>query len=657
MRLAERAREQGRRLIARDGRWPRLLVAAACALIAAMYFTNRDMNGEPDAPRGDGHYRPVLARGDGHMMYLVARSMALDGDWVFDNDLAAFGDPWPEPPTPTGRRGIVQPLGPPLVWTPLIWIAQAGAAGLSLAGRDVALHGYTEWHQRFVFFSSVVFACGAVLLGRRVARALVGGAWAPSYAAVAVLLGTALLYYATYMPSYAHAMDAFACAAFLGYWVLTIGRRDRRRWLVLGALLGAAMLIRVQEAAMGIVVALECARGAVRAARARDGRDALRWLAGSAAVLGVALIVFSPQLLEWHVVFGSATEIPQGSRYVRLEAPMIGELLWSPRNGWFSTHPIAYLGVIGLFLVPARARFAAAGLVLAVAIQIYLNSAIFDWWGSTSFGQRRLCSVTLPLVVGLAALLWRAGRLAARLRCPRAAAHAVMVLALGPFLAWNLYRVDELAGGKPAPSEPRPTCCAKVPEPLRPAARWLYDRIGNPFQLPASAVFALAHGVSPSRWDRIGDYPLVPPWTELDDAQLPRHRGTWQISAHALEPYLLGGFSRPRRGVERRFRWTTAPSATVLVPNLMPYGQRFTLWLAPAGARRATLRFEGEVVATAELTGWTPVSFALAHPPLHTNELTIESEPSPMEPRAAWPVPDGPVGVAVGDLELTFLPR
>jgi hypothetical protein len=502
-----------------------------------------------------------------------------------------------------------------------------------------------------------VFACGAVLLGRRVARALVGGAWAPSYAAVAVLLGTALLYYATYMPSYSHAIDAFACAAFLGYWALTIGRRDRRRWLVLGVLLGAAMLIRVQEAAMGIVVALECGRGAVRAARARELQNAVRWLASGAAVLGVALIVFSPQLLEWHVVFGSATGIPQGSRYVRLEAPMIGELLFSPRNGWFSSHPVAYLGAVGLLLVPARARFAAAGLLAAVAVQIYLNSAIIDWWGSTSFGQRRLCSVTLPLVVGLAALLWRAGRLAARLRCPRAAAHAALVLALGPFLAWNLNRASGLAGGKPAPSDSRPTCCARVPEPLRPAARWLYDRIGNPFQFPASAVFALAHGVSLSRWDRMGDYPLVPPWNALEDARLPEHRGLWQISDRDLEPYLLGGFSRPRRMADRRIRYTTAPAATVLVPNLMPYGQRFTLWLAPAGARRATLRFEGEVVATAELTGWTPVSFALEHPPLHTNELTIESEPAPMEPRAAWPEPEGPVGVAVGDLELTFLPR
>ena len=654
------ARARWARLLTREGRWPRLLVVAASLLVLGMYCTNTDMGGDPDSPRGDGQYRPVLARGDGHLLYLIARSTALDGDWVFDNDLARFGDPWQVPRTKTGRKSIVHPVGPALVWTPLIWIAQGGAVAANALGARIALHGYTLWHQRFVFLSSALFGIGAALLGRRVARRLVGGAWAPSYAAVCALLGTPLAYYATHMPSYSHAMDAFACAAFLAYWALTLGRRDVRRWLALGALLGLAMLVRVQELGMGVVVALECAAEATRAARARDGRGALRWLGGGALALGAALVVFSPQLLEWRIVFGSATGLPQGSRFTRLEAPMIGEVLFSARNGWFSTTPIAYLGVIGLLVVPARARFVAAGLLAAVAVQVYLNSTVFDWWGGAALGQRRLCSMTLPLVVGFAALIWRAGRLAARARrLPRAAWHVAWVLLVaGPLVAWNLARVFDLRHGKPAPSELSPSCCAAVPGPLRAPARWLYDRIGAPFQLPASAVFALAHGVELARWDlTVGRYPLVPPWTQLDDAQLPRHRGAWRIGDAGMEPFLVGGFSAPARA-ERPFRWTTAAAATVLVPNLMPYGQRLELWLAAGGATHVTLRFEGAVVASAELTErWTKVGFDLPSIPLHTNELTIESAPAPLPPRAGWPAPPGPVGVAVGELELSFLPR
>jgi hypothetical protein len=92
----------------------------------------------------------------------------------------------------------------------------------------------------------------------------------------------------------------------------------------------------------------------------------------------------------------------------------------------------------------------------------------------------------------------------------------------------------------------------------------------------------------------------------------------------------------------------------VLVPNLMPYGQRLTLWLAPAGAHHATVRWNGAVVADAELAGWTAVRFELPDIALHTNELAIEAAPGPFAP-ASGPAPDGPVGVAVGDLEVELL--
>lgn len=640
-------------------RAPRLIVLAACILVTGMYCTNSDMGGDPESPRGDGRYRPVLARGDGHMLYLMARSTALDGDWVFDNDLARFGDPWNEPRTKTGRKSIVHPVGPALVWTPLIWTAQAGAVIANFVGAEVPTHGYTLWHQRFVFLSSALFACGAVLLGRKVAGHAIGGALSPSYAAVCVLLGTSLTYYATYMPSYSHAMDAFACAGFLAYWALSIGRRDLRRAVILGVLLGLAMLVRVQELAMGVVVALEIAVETVRASRTRDVRAALGWIGKGIVTLAVALLVFVPQMLEWYLVFGTFTELPQGTRYTRLEAPMIGELLFSARNGWFSSTPVAYLGVLGLFLVPRRARLLAAGLLAAIAIQVYLNSTILDWWGQSSFGQRRMCNVSLALVVGFSALLWRMGRLAARIRWwPRFVGHGVFVLIALPLVAWNVHRVWLLRGGKPAPAALIPSCCNRVPGPLRGAARWIYERVGNPFQFPANILFAYRHGVDLKRWDLVvGNYPLVPQWNALSDDQLPRYRGVWRIGNPGMEAYLVDGFSTSTRA-DRAFRWTVRPMATVLVPNLMPYGQRLTLWLAPGGTRRVTIRWNGEIVAKShELSTWTAVSFDLPDIELHTNELTIEAQLGVSAAPTGWPSVQYDVGVAVGDLELAFLPR
>ena len=636
--------DQARRFVAPAGRGPRALVAVAVVAILAMYATNDDMANQPDAPRGDGVYRPVLARGDGHLMYLMARSTALDGDWQFGNDLARFGDPWRQPTTPTGRKAIAHPIGPALVWTPLIWIAQGAAVVANWCGAGIALHGYTLWHQRFVFLSSALFGCGAVLLGRDLARRAIGGTWAPTYAAIAVLLGTSLTYYATYMPSYSHALDAFACAGFLGYWAATVGRTDRRRWLALGALLGLAALARIQELAMGIVVALEVV---VATVRQRAWRDTARWWLGAAAALAVALIVLIPQFVEWRLVFGEALALPQGAKYTRFEAPMIGELLFGPRNGWFSTTPVAYAAVIGLVVVPRRARLVGAGLLAAVAVQVYLNSTILDWWGGAAFGQRRLCNVTLPLVVGLASLLARCGQRARR--WPVAVRHGLAVAILGPLVWWNLMRVQVLRGGVPAPDALSPSCCDHVPRPLRGLLAAPYAAVGPPFELPASAWFAWKHGVPLARWDQtVGAYPLIPPLDTLQDDRLWAQRGVWRIGGAGLAPYLVGGWSAPRQR-DRALRFTTAAAATVLVPNLLPYGQRLTLWLAPAGAHHATVRWNGAIVADVELTGWTAVRFDLPAIALHTNELVIESTPGPT-------AGDGVAGVAVGDLELALLP-
>lgn len=642
---------------------PRIVMALACAVVIVLFWTNDDNAGKPYAIRGNGEYLPILDRGDGHMLFLMARSTAFDLDWDFKNDLGAFGDPWGQlVNAKTRRKEVPHPIGPALIWTPLLWISHAASKVVNLFGYDIKGHGYTEWHQRFVFASSVAAALLAVLLGLRLARRFIGGRWSPTYAAVAVLLGTSITYYATNMPSYGHALDAGACGAFLGLWALTIGRNDWKRWVKLGVLLGIAMLIRVQDVALGVVVALEIvttiARD-VRAGRADWRIRAIRWLVGGALTLAVALIVFTPQLYYWHVIYGDWNALPQGPRYTRLGSPMILELLYSARNGWFSTTPVAYLAVIGLVCVPRKARFVALGLGLALAIQVYLNSTIIDWWAMASWGQRRLCSVTLVLVFGLAGLLWRCGHVVANRRfvrrVPRLVWHVLAVFVLGIMIVWNLWRVNSLAGGIGAPAELEPTCCAKAPKFLRARLQPIYDRIGNPFQFPANLLFAIRHGVDIRRWDEaVGYYALVPPAQSLRDDSMFRETGGWRIGFPKAEPYLVGHWSGPYRALEKSFRFTVERRVTALVPNLMPYPQRFTLWLAPGGSDRVKILWDDEVVAERTLQpGWQPVEWVVRDMTMGEHELGIEAEPAPFE-KADWPKPRLPVGVAVHTLIVGF---
>jgi hypothetical protein len=661
-------RAVGRRL---RGPWsaPSVLLALACALILALFATNSDMGGDPSSPRGDGRYRPVLARGDGHMLFLMARSTAFDGDWRWDNDLARFGDPWSQRRTPTGRKGVPHPIGPALIWTPVLWLAQAGAVVVNLVGAEVPLHGYTAWHQRIVFFTSVLFAWGVAFLARAVARRWIGGRWAPTYGAVAVLLGTSVTYYATHMPSYGHAMDAFLSSAFLALWALTVGRTDVRRFVGLGGLLGLAALVRNQELALGVVVAVEILGRLIGVGRgvpgalpegARPVGFALRLVGLGALTLAIALLVFTPQLAAWRVVHGAWLALPQGPHYTRWDSPLWMETLFSARNGFLSMHPIAYLGLLGLAALPRRSRLIAIGFVAAAFVEIYLCSIIYDWWGSASFGQRRLCNLSVPIAVGLAALLWRAGGLVARWRrVPRGVWHGVAVIGLGWFVAWNLAQVMMLRKGKAASGELRASCCQQVPAPMRAIAQPIYDAIGNPFALPASALFAAKYGVPLRRWDSaVGVFPLVPGLDDFLDGSWQKQRAVWDPADGGRAPFLLRGWGPivKAAGGERRYRWTTAPRAEMLVPLLMPDGVKIAVWVHPGAARAVRLVWDDQVVAAPALTGgWQLIGFSLPRPQAGTHRLAIESDVGPA-PAGALPVPAMPVGVAVGAIELSFLP-
>jgi len=649
---------------------PRLVIAAACLVIGLMYCTNSDMGGDPHSPRGDGRYRPVLARGDGHLLFLMARSLVFDGDLIFDNDLARFGDPFSQQRTTTGRKGIPHPIGPALVWSPMLAAAHGGAVVANAGGADIQTHGYTLWHQRIVFASSVAFACLAAVLGVWVFRRRVGGTWAPAWACAAVLLGTSVTYYATYMPSYGHAMDAAGAGLFLSVWAVTIGDLRWRRWVGLGALLGLASLVRSQELGLGIVVIVETvAIGWVTpSGEARPWLWRARVVARATAVLVVALIVLIPQFVAWELVYGTWTGLPQGPNFTRPAHPMVAELLFSARNGWFSTTPLAYAGVLGLGVMAvggtslgARARVAAIGLLAAVAMQVYANSIVHDWWSSASFGQRRLCSMTTPVVVGLATWMYVLGRGVSRWRrVPRAVWHGVALVVLGWFVAWNLGWVTKYKRGR-APERPAGRiCCRDVPAPLAAVARPIYRAVGNPFALPASAMLWLRHGVHPRRWDEVvGNYPWVPP-TDYTRESIAGQGANWDLGGNGAQPYVIRGLGPPSAGPGRAIRWTTAPVAEILVPNLLPTPQRLSLWVAPnvpeGGAPvDLVVRWNGAVVVRASLTAVSPTRTVEWNidGDVGLNVLRLEAALQPPVGVAGEWKPRASAGVAVGVLRFT----
>ncbi len=630
-----------------------------------MFASNTDWGGDPQSPRGDGKYRPVLARGDGHMMFLMARSLVFDRDVSFDNDLRQFGDPWRQRTTKTGYKDIPHPIGPPLIWAPVLASAHLGAIVANTFGASIPTHGYTMFHQRIVFFTSVLFAFFSVLLGARVARRVYynkkRGGWSPIYAAIAVLFGTSLTYYATFMPSYAHSMDAFFSACFLATWALSIGEPRWQRYALLGVLLGLSALVRVPNLSFGIVVALEILVSGLRSPTEHRKRLIAQLVIRGGLTLTIALVVFSPQIIAWKLIYGDYLVSPMGPHYVQLSHPFFLETLFASRNGWLSSHPIAYLGCIGLIFFCRKAPMIGLGFVAAVLFQLWINSSVYDWWGSSAFGGRRMCSVTLILVVGLASLAETINVfLVSRVKAPRWARHLLALVILGWFCIWNVAQVRALPRGKAAGHSASPSCCRHAPRFMNLIARPIYRAIGNPFSFPANAWFALRHGVNLKRWDvAVGNYVYTPGNDLLLNGHYRMHRSEFKLNTRGTNRYITGGFAQPQKDPELgSFRWTIAAKASVIVPIRLPEPHVFTLSLTPNTPDQSiVVKLNGTImVATTLRPGTQTVHFTASMAVLHAGSNVLQLETTLAPPQRALPPPPeaDQVGVAVGSLWLTF---
>ena len=123
-------------------------------------------------------------------------------------------------------------------------------------------------------------------------------------------------------------------------------------------------LIRWQNILFALLPGLD-ALGAARAEPARRGSRA-RFATRSPAAplfLACAVVAFLPQMLAWHSIYGSLIARSPVGPQIRWTDPHLVDILWSARNGLFSTAPILYLGAIGLARLrhrPARGRRADA---------------------------------------------------------------------------------------------------------------------------------------------------------------------------------------------------------------------------------------------------------------------------------------------------------
>jgi hypothetical protein len=384
-------------VVALTGRRAGFVIAMLGAGMLVAYLTALSA-----VPRANG--RAIF--GDATHHFVQLRSLVFDRDLHFQNDYTRIyglqrGKPGTEwvyrDFTETGHVRNYMPVGPALLWAPLYLLVTTIQLLLAFAGLASRPDGFEWTLQLTPGVTGIAASTAATWISWRLAARETGQSSA-AIAAVAVWVGSHALYYSLVSPAYSHSASMLTSALFFSTWLKWRADLSAARASMLGALAGAAALMRWQDAIFILIPLIEIARSP----RAWSSRAA-----AAAAVVASWLVVFSPQMVVWFVLYGRPFTVPQGPSFMQWTSPHPLAVLFSDSHGLFVWAPLLALSVIGLIDYTRRHLSTALPILVVVAASWYVNAAVADWWAGEAFGARRFLSLFPLFVLGLAVWLDR----------------------------------------------------------------------------------------------------------------------------------------------------------------------------------------------------------------------------------------------------------
>ena len=347
-----------------------------------------------------------LAAPDSASYFSWARTLGRGLDLDFINDYAAFRyEVYQTYLSDAGRVSNDWPIGSGLAWFPA-WLAADAlariAAALGIENPLLQPTGQSGIYKLLVTLVSATFTIGALVVGGLMAPGSRQGS--PRHtgwlvAALTVLLGTPVGFYTYAHSMMSHSTSMLAVGLLLWRCHATLKERSVRDWAILGALGGIVALVRPQDAAFLSVFLVELAMGPPR-----SRAQVIAWTKGVGVAAACALWMFASQMVAWWCLYGNPLSLPKIEE-MHWFAPEIVEFLFSEYHGMLSWSPVLALVPVGLAMLWRRDRVLAAGLAVALVLQVYLNAANEIWWGSGSLGARRMISGGTAFVVALAAVV------------------------------------------------------------------------------------------------------------------------------------------------------------------------------------------------------------------------------------------------------------
>ena len=367
-----------------------------------------------------------IAGSDGQAYYAYVRSLVIDGDLDFENELYDFNynkhgfqtrDALPRSPvvaskgrSELGRIFNRYGIGFSLLYLPYFLVAHL----LALVLPGVAADGYSLPYQSMAPVGTISYGLAALWTMRRIMLRYARPA-AATMAAVVLFLAFQGAYpmIQFWCNPHLQSLLVFNAMVLVGFRVWDGSasaslRRDKwGAWAALGTLTGLAGLLHTEQLAFGLFPAALAVAMARRETRDIGAAAAIRRFAlrGGAALI-VCGAVFFVQLAAWRVMWGAWFRASMNNPGEGFDwaSPVLLKVLFSTRHGLFYWSPVLLVGAAGLVWLIARRRAGTALLcalpVLVVLYYVYASWRI--WWMGYSFGARQFIVLTAFFGVGLA---------------------------------------------------------------------------------------------------------------------------------------------------------------------------------------------------------------------------------------------------------------
>ena len=350
-------------------------------------------------------FRPLVYGYDPVGYYSWARTIVIDRDLDTTDEYHFYGNEATPGATPAGMNHNPYAIGAPLLWLPAFLVGHLSAVTYSLF---VGLPAPTGYEFIYVFATSLtspLLGLGALLIMYELAKGLYGCQVA-LLAVLLVWLATPFVFYMFSHPTMAHTADIFANSVLVAAWWVATRRSSARTWFGLGAALGLATLVRTQNA---VALVFICCWWFWDAIRTRDRTTVRQSLNHLLSMTAGGLIVFTPQLLVWRIVFGSWVVMNpyafSNAGAFSLQDFAILRVLFSTDRGLFIWSPVLIFAIPGLVLLYRRSVAMAAFLTFCFIAQVTLVSLWSFPTGASAFGARLLLQNVPTYVLGLAAII------------------------------------------------------------------------------------------------------------------------------------------------------------------------------------------------------------------------------------------------------------